>query len=154
MKVIMMTRNLMDAVPIEYNSHILHLLEAYQDGQEQLVKKTLIIKEVKEAHTRDIHEFESLTEEWESREKDYKAEVKRLEVLLSKTEGGMETVTMARTKSRIHGSKKFSESLGRDFGTIKERHATRNQKDQEAERRHEAEIRVQVADQGVYFWPY
>lgn len=150
LKVIMMTQDSLDHVPIIYNSHILHLLESFQDGQEQLVRKQHIIEEVKEAHARDLHEFGLLADLWEAKEKDYKAEVKRLELMLSKTEGGMETVVLARSKSKIHGSKRFSETLGRGFGTIKIRHATREQKDKEDEekKRRDVEFRAHTPHQG------
>lgn len=153
LKVVMMTRDSLDPVPVIYNSHILHLLEAYQDGQEQLARKQHIIKEVKEAHTQDLHEFASLAEGWEAKEKDYKAEVKRLELMLAKTEGGMETVVMARSESKIYGSKRFSEFLGRDIGTIKARHATRRQRDKEEEEmERDAEFRAQASSQGKHFF--
>ena len=150
LKVVMMTQDSIQPVPIMYNSHILHLLEAYQNSQEQLAKKLHIIEEIKDAHAQDIQDFESLSAKWEAKEKDYKAEVKRLELMLAKTEGGMESVVMARSKSKIHGSKKFSESLGRGFGTIKARQATRKQKDkEEEEKKRDEEFRVAI-NQGMY----
>lgn len=151
LKVIMMTQDSLDPVPVIYNSHILHLLESFQDGQEQLARKQHIIEEVKEAHVRDLQEFGSLADVWEAKEKDYKAEIKRLELMLSKTEGGMETVVLARSKSKIHGSKRFSETLGRGFGTIKDRYASRERQDKEdEEKRREIHFRAHAPHQGQY----
>jgi hypothetical protein len=62
--------------------------------------------------------------------------MKKLEVLLSKTEGGMETVVMARSNSRVHGSTRASDEIGRHFSTIKDRHRQRSlqsQMDQQAQ---------------------
>jgi hypothetical protein len=81
---------------------------------------------VKQSHTRDIKEFENLATQWEEKEKDYKLEIKRLEVLLSKTKDGMEKVSLARSKSRVHGSRGAAERITRGIDTIKARHAAQN----------------------------
>jgi len=108
----------------------LHVLEAYQDLRQQLNQKEETVEELKEelkqSHTRDIKEFENLATQWEEKEKDYKSEIKRLEVLLSKTKDGMEKVSLARSKSRVHGSRGAAESITRGIDTIKARHAARN----------------------------
>jgi len=52
------------------------------------------------------------------KERDYKTEMKKLEVLLSRTEGGMEKVTLARSKSAVHGSG-AAERIKKGIGTIK-----------------------------------
>ncbi|CAG8959156.1 hypothetical protein HYFRA_00013020 [Hymenoscyphus fraxineus] len=126
LKVIMMTRSNLEPVPVEYNYCILHVLEAYQDLTVQVNAKQEIIDELKKSHTKDIKEFEVLATQWEKKEQDYKAELKKLEVLLSKTEGGMESVVMARSNSRIHGAKRASDEMRRSIGTIKERHVERS----------------------------
>jgi hypothetical protein len=108
----------------------LHVLEAYQDLRQQLNQKEETVEELKEelkqSHTRDIKEFENLATQWEEKEKDYKSAIKRLEVLLSKTKDGMEMVSLARSKSRVHGSRGAAESITRGIDTIKVRHAARN----------------------------
>jgi uncharacterized protein involved in exopolysaccharide biosynthesis len=105
-------------------------LEAYQDLRQQLNQKEETVEELKEelkqSHTRDIKEFENLATQWEEKEKDYKSEIKRLEVLLSKTKDGMEKVSLARSKSRVHGSRGAAESITRGIDNIKARHAARN----------------------------
>jgi hypothetical protein len=62
LKVVMMTRNLMDPVPVEYNTCILHVLEAYHDLQEQLDARDKEIEELRSGHTRDVQDFENLAE--------------------------------------------------------------------------------------------
>ncbi|TVY39491.1 hypothetical protein LOCC1_G005771 [Lachnellula occidentalis] len=112
----------MDPVPIEYNACILHVLEAYYDLRQQLNAQQDTIEELKQNHTKNVNDFEALATRWEFKEGDYKTELKKLEVLLSKTKGGMEEVALARSKSRIHGSQKASDEIGRGINTIKQRH--------------------------------
>lgn len=126
LKVVMMNQSTMDHVPIEYNSTILHVLEAYQDLRMKLMANDEAIEVLQQSHMKDIKDFEELAEQWQQKETDYQSEVKKLEVLLSKTEGGLESVTMARSKSVVHGAERASESLKRGIGTIKARNAARS----------------------------
>jgi chromosome segregation ATPase len=125
-KVVMMNQDTIAPIPVQFNSAILHVLEAYQELREELSKNEAAIEELKQSHAKDINDFEALAKHWENKEKDYKTELKNLEVLLSRTEGGMEKVTLARTKSTVHGSVKASESIGSMISTIKERNAARH----------------------------
>lgn len=84
------------------------------------------IEELKHTHTKDIKDFETLATQWEVKEQNYKSEMKKLEVLLSKTDGGLEKVSLARSKSTVHGAQRVGESIKRDIGTIKARHAARS----------------------------
>ncbi|KAL3424768.1 hypothetical protein PVAG01_04049 [Phlyctema vagabunda] len=99
LKVAMMTKSSMDSLPIEHNSSVLHLLEAYHDIKVHLDTKDHIIFEMQERHTQVIHEYEEKLAQWEAKEQDYQSEMKNLEVILAKTEGGLEKVTIARTNS-------------------------------------------------------
>jgi len=121
LKVAMMTQSTMDPLPIHFNSCILHVVEAYWNLKERVKASDMKIEDLKEGHRRDIEEFETMAKAWEASEKNYKAEVKRLEVLLSKTRGGMATVAMARSNSVLHGSKRASQIIRDGIGTIKER---------------------------------
>ncbi|ATZ54435.1 hypothetical protein BCIN_10g04380 [Botrytis cinerea B05.10] len=123
LKVIMMTRNLMESIPVEYNTCILHVLEAYNDLQEMLAVKEGEIEEIKGRHTKDIREFDSMAEQWKAKERDYQKEIKNLEVLLSKTEGGMENVTMARSKSVVHGTRRAADVFEDGMEKIKQNFA-------------------------------
>jgi len=100
LKVVMMTRSSFESIPVEYNACILHVLEAYHDLRQQLNTQQETIEELKKTHTKDIKDFEGLTDRWGTMEQNYKAEIKKLEVILSKTENGMETVSLARSRSR------------------------------------------------------
>lgn len=123
LKVVMMNQSTMDPVPVQYNSTILHVLEAYHDLRMQLIATAEAVDVLKQSHTKDIKDFEELAAAWQQRESEYKAEVKNLEVLLSRTEGGMETVAMVRSHSAIHGAEKASDTISRGIGTIKARNA-------------------------------
>lgn len=124
-----MTQGTMDPVPVQYNSCILHVLEAYHDMRMQLSAKEEAMNVLKQSHMKDITDFEELAMGWHEKEKQYQAEVKRLEVMLSKTGGGMESVSLARSNSTIHGSVKASDTISRDIGTIKARNAARHSQD-------------------------
>lgn len=125
LKVVMMNQSSMDPVPIAYNACILYVLEAYQDLRTELVKKENFLEALKLSHTKDINDFEALATQWETREWDYKTELKKLEVLLSQTEGGMEKVTLARSRSAVHGSR-GAKLIRREIGTIRERNSERS----------------------------
>ncbi|RDW84599.1 hypothetical protein BP6252_02189 [Coleophoma cylindrospora] len=102
LKVAMMTKDSMEALHPQYNSSILHTLEAYSDMKEQLDEKGRIIEEMRQCHTKERKQFEERAASWRAKEEDYKLEMKHLEVLLANTEGGMEKVSMARTHSMLH----------------------------------------------------
>lgn len=127
LKVVMMNQSSVASVPIEYNSTILHVLEAYQELQSEVRRKEESMEELKRTHTKDIKDFETLATQWELKERDYKREIRQMEILLGKTEGGLAKVTLARSKSTVHGSN-IGEKIGRDVGTIKARHFARTSK--------------------------
>ena len=129
LKVVMMNQGNMDPVPSQYNSTILHVLEAYQDLRMQLDAKEEAIEVLKQSYTKYIREFDELVGSWEQKENDYKAELKKLEVMLSRTEGGMESVFMARSNSVLHGAEKASDTINRGIGTVKAKNAARSNHD-------------------------
>jgi hypothetical protein len=92
----------------------------------ELARKESSIEELKQSHEKDIEDFEALATQWEMKEQDYKTELKKLEILLSQTDGGMEKVTLARSKSAVHGSGAAAESIGRGVSTLKGRNSERN----------------------------
>ena len=87
-----------------------------------------MIEDLKHDHARDVRDFETLATKWAAKERDYKSEMKKLEVLLSNTEDGMEKVSLARSKSSVHGSRRAAEIIGRGISAIKARNETRNSK--------------------------
>jgi hypothetical protein len=121
LKVVMMNQSSMDTVPVQYNSCILHVLEAYYDMRLRLRLKQEEIDSLKKLHAKDIDEFEAMAAEWRLKEKEYQTEVKRLEVLLANTERGTESVSIARSHSLVHGSKTAADTISKGIGTIKAR---------------------------------
>lgn len=102
LQVIMMTKGVLSPIPVEYNSYVLHLIEGFHDIQEKLQAANVACDEAKKARSQTSDDFRIVADEWERREAQYKAEVKRLEVLLARTSrDGLETVTLARTSSVV-----------------------------------------------------
>lgn len=122
-KVVMMNQSSVEPIPIQYNSAILHVLEAYQELREELEKQGIVTQQLRESHAKDIEDFEELARTWERREKNYKNELKLLEVQLSKLPDGMEKVSLSRTRSTIHGTVKASDTIGRAVAAIKEKNS-------------------------------
>jgi hypothetical protein len=105
LKVVMMTQSSFDPVPVKHNTSILQVLEAYQDMCEELKSKDKKIERLKSDHSLEISALKSKILEWEQRERDYKTEMKKLEVMLATGERGLELVTMARTSSVLNRRK-------------------------------------------------
>lgn len=128
----MMNQSSLEPVPVQYNSCILHALEAYHELQVQLQHKDEEVELLKKSHARDIDDFGEMARRWSTKESDYQKDVKRLEVLLANTEGGMEAVAMARSHSLVHGLNSASNSITRVIGTIRERNEHNSQQDRAA----------------------
>ncbi len=120
LKVAVMSQGTFSPLPKEYNSCILHVLEAYYGMRAEITKREEEVEAIKQQHTLTVKDFEDMATQWEAKEKNYQTELKKLEVLLSKTEGGMEKVALARTRSTIHGSKRIKEAV-KELRTIKQR---------------------------------
>ncbi|KAI1086891.1 hypothetical protein F5B19DRAFT_497915 [Rostrohypoxylon terebratum] len=94
------TRGTTQPIPIEYNSYILHLIEGFADAQERIRKVDVSRNEAKRSLELHLEHFKAVADEWLERERQYKTEIKRLEVLLSRTSrDGLEAVTLARANS-------------------------------------------------------
>ena len=90
------TRGTLEFIPIEDNATVLALIESYAHDQKKI--KTL---EAERAEESKRHRRSAV--EWLNREAQYKAEIKRLEVLLSRASvQGLEAVTLARTNSVVN----------------------------------------------------
>ncbi|KAI0834214.1 hypothetical protein F5Y06DRAFT_307132 [Hypoxylon sp. FL0890] len=102
LQVKIMTQGTLRPIPIEYNSYILHLIEGFAKAQERIRALDDARAETKYALDYHLHHFKSVADEWIERERQYKVEIKRLEVLLSRTSrDGLEAVTLARTNSVV-----------------------------------------------------
>ena len=140
-KCIMMTINTFDSLPREYNFYILHFLEAYQEMGEKLEMKQRVVDDLRMTRAAELEEFEQLAAQWELKENEYKLEVKRLELMLSRTAGGMENVALARSKSKVHGTQRVAQTFGSELTSIRDRHVAMEEKHyQEAKRQREEDM--------------
>ncbi|KAI0436584.1 hypothetical protein F4803DRAFT_556864 [Xylaria telfairii] len=105
LQVLLMTRGVLEPIPIEYNSYILHLIEGFAKARENVRKAEGAYQELKQSLEQNLDQFRLVVNDWLKRESQYQAEVKRLEVLLSKSSrDGLEAVTLARTNSVVDRS--------------------------------------------------
>ncbi|EQB45127.1 hypothetical protein CGLO_16040 [Colletotrichum gloeosporioides Cg-14] len=106
---VMMTKPVLDPVPIENNSCILRLLEGYRELQEQLRVTEKAWAEEKETKERSLEEFAKVSSEWEKKETDFRAEIKRMELILADiAPGGVGAVALARSGSIVDRSSRSS----------------------------------------------
>lgn len=60
LKVVMMNQDSIASVPVEYNSCIMHVLEAYQNLRLELRTSKETIEDLRQSHTRDVEDFEAV----------------------------------------------------------------------------------------------
>ncbi|KAI0377402.1 hypothetical protein F5Y04DRAFT_291774 [Hypomontagnella monticulosa] len=118
LQVIMLTKGVLQPIPIEYNSYVLHLIEGFASSQKRIRAIDTARAETKHSLEQHLEHFKLVADEWLEREGQYKSEIKRLEVLLSRTSrDGLEAVTLARTNSVVDRNgpqaKKFVSTLKR-----------------------------------------
>lgn len=102
LQAIIMTKGVLQPIPIEYNAYILHLIESFRDAHVRIGIANGARCTAQELHHQVEQDFKMVADEWGKREAQYKAEVKRLEVILARTSrDGLETVTLARTNSVV-----------------------------------------------------
>jgi len=71
----------------------------------QIRKAEAELKELKSLREKELEEFRGISEEWIKREKDYRAEIKRLELILAKeSNDGVASVALARHGSLVNRS--------------------------------------------------
>ncbi|KAL2021487.1 hypothetical protein VTK56DRAFT_7120 [Thermocarpiscus australiensis] len=133
--VMMQKRDALVAIPIEYNSCVLALLEGFGRITRQLRDTEEQLAELKYIRERELEQFRGISEEWVQHEEAYKAEIKRLELLLAKeSKDGVASVALARHESLVDrsGSKRFQAKVKRLSnpqglaGIIGERSASRS----------------------------
>ncbi|KAI0532955.1 hypothetical protein GGR58DRAFT_139744 [Xylaria digitata] len=105
LQVLLMTHGVLHPIPIQYNSYVLHLVEGFAAAQESIHKAETAYQELKQSLEHNFEQFRLVADDWLERESQYRAEVKRLEVLLSKSsQSGLEAVALARTNSIVDRS--------------------------------------------------
>ncbi|KAK1756902.1 hypothetical protein QBC47DRAFT_400532 [Echria macrotheca] len=113
---LMSKNNPLTPIPVVYNSYVLHLIEGFAKLYREEGKLRAELSELKGLREKELEEFRGLSEEWIQREKDYKAEVKRLELILAReSKDGVASVALARHDSLVDRSesRKFEARLKR-----------------------------------------
>ncbi|KAI0200976.1 hypothetical protein F4808DRAFT_460184 [Astrocystis sublimbata] len=121
LQVTLLTQGTFEPLPKEYNPYILHLIEGLAKTRAALSKSEENYQELKQSMEQNIEQFQLAANGWLEREAQFKAEVKRLEVLLSKSsQDGLEAVTLARANSIVHRGSFKPRSLLSQLNTMKE----------------------------------
>jgi hypothetical protein len=82
LQVFLMTHDVFTPIPIKYNSYVLHLVEGLANAKETIRKIESAYEESKQTLEQNLEQFKQVADEWQECESQYRAEVKRLEVLL------------------------------------------------------------------------
>ncbi|TGJ84313.1 hypothetical protein E0Z10_g4437 [Xylaria hypoxylon] len=123
LQVLLMTHGVLHPIPIQYNSYVLHLVEGFAAAQESIRKAKAAYQEVKQSLENNLEQFRLVTNDWLERESQYRAEVKRLEVILSKSsQSGLEAVALARTNSIVDRSGSQSSGFLSRLDQLRKRH--------------------------------
>ncbi|KAH8882825.1 hypothetical protein GQ53DRAFT_602493, partial [Thozetella sp. PMI_491] len=99
-----------------YHSHVLVVLEGIENLSNHLARSKEELAEQRNLREKELEQFRAVGEDWVLMEKDYKAEIKRLELTLAReSKDGMACVALARHGSLVDrsGSKKFKETIQR-----------------------------------------
>ncbi|KAH7152996.1 hypothetical protein EDB81DRAFT_758002 [Dactylonectria macrodidyma] len=106
LRVAMMTKSVLDPLSNTYHSHIMRLIEGYSLVQEnfKVVQQELVSMEV--LRQEELEAYRAKQEDWMIREARYKAEIKRLELVIHQTsDNGLEAVALARSGSLLRPMK-------------------------------------------------
>ncbi|CRK25762.1 hypothetical protein BN1723_006657 [Verticillium longisporum] len=102
---IMMTKSVSTPLPVEFDPHVRHLLEGFSGLQTSLHETQQLLDEETETKRRSLDEFTTMSIDWGKKESDYKAEIRRLELLLARASPeGVAAVVLARSGSVVDRS--------------------------------------------------
>ncbi|KAM7195286.1 hypothetical protein V8F33_006794 [Rhypophila sp. PSN 637] len=116
-------RDPMEHIPVVYNSYVLTLIEGFGKLTTRLKNTESELADLKNLREKELEQFRGISEEWILREDGYKAEIKRLELVLAKeSKDGVASVAMARQTSLADrsGTKRFQARLKRMSGSHQE----------------------------------
>ena len=114
--VALMNKSHLEPIPLEYDTWVRQLVRGCVDLSQDLRTTKQLLAEEKETKKRSMDAFTQMSIDWEERETAYKAEIRRMEVLLAKTApSGVEAVLVARSGSIVDrslaGTKRFKASV-------------------------------------------
>lgn len=95
---------------------MLALLEGFANLTRKLAQRDQELDKLKKLREMELEQFSGISKEWTQREESYKAEIKRLELVLAKeSKDGVASVTLARQESLVDrsGTKRFQARLKR-----------------------------------------
>lgn len=117
LQVAMMTkRDALVPLPVHYNAHVLALIEGYAKLRRRVTEAREEAADLRRLMGGEREEYRAVAGEWSAREEAYRAEVRRLELIIARTSrDGMETVVLARSGSLVDrgARKEFQERLKR-----------------------------------------
>lgn len=86
----------------QYTSHVLHVIEGYSKLRTQLARAERDVARLEDARREDRERSKTQVAEWAAQEARYRAEIKRLELIIQKVSGrGVEAVALARSGSLV-----------------------------------------------------
>ncbi|GAB1314098.1 hypothetical protein MFIFM68171_04308 [Madurella fahalii] len=109
-------RDALDGIPARYNAHVLALIEGFARATRQLRGRDEQLAELRDLREKELEQFRGISEEWMKREEAYKAEIKRLELVLAReSRDGVASVALARQESLVDrtGMKRFRARVNR-----------------------------------------
>lgn len=100
--VALMTRDSLDPLPAEYGSFVLYLIEGYGKLQRQAVEGERRLRIIQTHQMKQDSEMKDMDASWRKQEARYRAEIKRLEMIIHKEcPDGAHTVKLARAGSLL-----------------------------------------------------
>lgn len=97
----------------QYTSYVLHLIEGYSKIRIKLSKKEKEVVQLEATRQEDKERSKALVSDWAAQEARYKAEIKRLELIIQKvSRKGVEAVALARSGSLIRRGGNMTETSG------------------------------------------
>lgn len=94
-----------DALDVSYNGSLLQIFEAYRDLSDQRKRLESRLEQEVQGRLEERSAAQQAQDKWEEEKQTYKAEVKRLELIISKGNGGVADVALARQHSLIRRRK-------------------------------------------------
>ncbi|KAL7907991.1 hypothetical protein GGI35DRAFT_486918 [Trichoderma velutinum] len=107
----------------QYTSYVLHLIEGYSKVRTKLSKKEKEVLQLEATRQEDKEQSKALVSDWAAQEARYKAEIKRLELIIQKfSRKGVEAVALARSGSLIRRGGHMVETNGFEMADSGESH--------------------------------
>ena len=98
----MMTKSPTEPLPAEYSSFVLNLIEGYGKMRQKVDEVESLLRAAEALQTKQESDFQDQAAEWHKQEARYRAEIKRLEMVIQReSRDGLQAVALARAGSLI-----------------------------------------------------